>query len=163
MSNRTCAVLKALRDMGFPDDLATKIRMERAVLTIQSFYRRSLFRVNISTDYYGGRVFHFPVVEMQRPGYVHWNPRHAQHGSAVFYQAHESASWRQVKPRYKPLGIVLKAMMKEIIKCHKTFFEHKQRCSKSKKRKKLFWKVTLVRRSKFFEDLPIISVYRELA
>ena len=145
--------------MGFPDDLATKIRMERAVLTIQSFYRRSLFRVSISTDYYGCRVFHCPVYEIQRPGYVHWNPRHTQHGSAEFCQAHEDPSWRHIKSRYKPLGIVLKAMMKEIIKCKKTFLEHKRRWPK---RKKMFWKVTLVRRSKFLGDLPIISVGDEL-
>ena len=150
MANGTCAILQVLRDMGLPDDLATKIRMERAVVTIQGFFRRSRFRVEVNANC--RRVVHYPHPEIPRPGRVHWNPMHTQHGSANFLQ---DASWRHIGWRYKPLGIVLKAMMKEIIKCKKTVLEDKQRFPK---RKKLFWNVTLMRRSKFVGDVPIITV-----
>ena len=160
MSNRTCAVLQTLRDMGFPDDLAFKIRRERAALTIQSFYRRSLWRVESSTEVYGFRVMHRPPIEIQRPYYKLWNPRHTQHGSAESANNIYSQPIRRLVSRYKPLGIMLKAMMKEIIERMKEFNEIKRRCPK---RKKLFWRVTLVRRTKFLGDLPIITVYNKMA
>ena len=40
----------ALADVGFPTELADKILLEKAALTIQSFFRRSLFRVQYDTD-----------------------------------------------------------------------------------------------------------------
>ena len=60
-----------------------------------------------------------------------------------------------MKHRYKPLGIVLKGMMKTIVDCQKIVRAHKQR---SKKRKNQYFKVTLMRRTKQFGDLPIITV-----
>ena len=131
-----------------------------AALTIQSFYRRSLWRVESSTDEYGYRVMHRPPIEIQRPYYKHWNPRHTQHGSAEFRNNIYSPTIRRLDSRYKPLGIVLKAMMNEIIERKKTFNQIKRRFPK---RKKLFWRVTLVRRTKFLGDVPIITVYNKMA
>ena len=163
MSNCTCAVLKALRDMGFPDDLATKIRMERAVLTIQSFFRRSLFRVRVTIEQHS-ELFLPEQNNIPCGSYTygqllpHWNSRHTLHGSTKTFCGH--GHFRHLfGGRYKPLGIVLKIMMKQIIQHKKVFLERKRRWPK---RKKMFWKVTLMRRTKFFGDLPIISVGDEL-
>ena len=82
-----------------------------------------------------------------------WNPRHKQHGSGAFLQS--TPLCRGVDHRYKPLHIVLKYMMKSIIDCEKTLRERKQRF---KKRKNMYFRVTLMRRTKLFGDLPIITV-----
>lgn len=148
----------ALTDVGLPTELADKILMEKAALTIQSFFRRSIFRVQYDTDYYPAqhwpdkefvrRVSHWPHTQP----YLPWTPRHAQHGSGEFTQR---GLQRTVKHRYKPLGIVLKGMMKTIVDCQKTFRAHTQRY---KKRKNQYFKVTLLRRTKLFGDVPIITV-----
>ena len=79
-------------------------------------------------------------------------PRDAEHGSVEFTQG----LWkRTVMHRYKPLGIVLKGMMNTIVDCQKMLRARKQRY---KKRKNLYFKVTLMCRTKLFGDLPIITV-----
>ena len=109
----------ALTDLGFPPDLAAKILMEKAALTIQSFFRRSLFRVQYYTN-----------------------------------TSYSADHWPGT--RYKPLGIVLRGMLKTIVRCQKWHCERK-RCYK-KTSKKLFFKVTLMRHTKLFGDIPIITV-----
>ena len=138
--------------MGFPDDLAFKIRMERAALIIQGFFRRSLFRVQVTVEQ------HFESFLPEQNIRRHWNLRHTLHGSTKTFCG--QGNFRHLcSGRYKPLGIVLKIMMKQIIQHKKVFLERKRRWPK---RKKLFWKVTLMRRTKFYGDLPIISVGDEL-
>ena len=148
----------ALTDVGLPTELADKILMEKAALTIQSFFRRSIFRVQYDTDY---DFEHWPSKQFARKKVslwpqlqpnLPWSHRHAQHGSGEFTQR---GLQRTVKHRYKPLGIVLKGMMKTIVDCQKMLRAHKQLY---KKRKNQYFKVTLLRRTKLFGDLPIITV-----
>ena len=148
----------ALTDAGLPMELADKILMEKAALTIQSFFRRSLFRVQYVTDYYDFE--HWPRKQFARKAslwphmqpHLPWSPHHAQHRSGEFTQR---GVQRTVKHRYKPLGIVLKGMMKTIVDCQKMLRARKQFY---KKRKNQYFRVTLLRRTKLFGDLPIITV-----
>ena len=58
--------------------------------------------------------------------------------------------------RYKPLGMVLKGMMQRIVDCKKHLIVRKRFY-----RKRMHFRVTLMRRTKHFGDLPIIAVTHE--
>ena len=145
----------ALMEAGFPNELADKIVMEKAALTIQSFVRRSLFRVEWDTDDLRQQwpCNRFKNALNRATGQSSlWHPPHAQHGSAAFMQG---GLLRTVfSHRYKPLGIVLKGMMQIIVERQKKHYENKQR----NKRKNQYFRVTLMRRTKLFGDVPIITV-----
>ena len=113
-------------------DCANMIAKHMAATVIQSFYRRSIWRVVY--------MFH------DQPYVKHYWP-----------STRTGPNMRYVKYRYKPLGLTLKAMMKEIIK----WKAHVQ-IGRRNKRKKSYYAVYLVRRFKEFGDIPIISVKSDM-
>jgi hypothetical protein len=92
--------------------------------------------------------------------------RHEEHGSGKFtsctYNANTLREYctRNFPDRGKPLHIVLKRMMGDIL-IHKRAFKARQ--LQFKKRKNMYFKVTLMLQRKHFEDIPLISVTNETA
>ena len=113
----------ALMDSGLPAELVDKIMKEKAALTIQSFVRRSVWRILVeSSDVYssGFSTRHVPKNQIHHPitGGI-WHPlnfEHQQYNSFEQYApAVDGKHYRKLHHRYKPLNIVLKQMIKILV------------------------------------------------
>ena len=122
-------VVAALMECGCDVDTADLILRQKAALTIQSFYRRSIWCVLVESD--------------------DLNYHRGHYGLYLPFQGSNK------KKRYKPLGIALQLMMHSILIEQKAL---NKRTGVYKKRKNLYFKVTLMRSTKCFGDIPIISV-----
>ena len=149
---------RALDNWGLPEEISEDVIKQRAALTIQSFFRRSIYRIKVESDYYTD--FYYPANEIARPAYIRtgatWHPAHEEHGVINFVAS--TYAHRRLNHRYKPLGIVLKCMMQKLVYHQQWLHKRKERY---KKRKNFYFKLTLMKRTKYFGDEALISVTNE--
>jgi hypothetical protein len=131
-------------------DCARLVAQHKAALVIQSFFRRSQYKVGVEFNHLSLGSYRWPRMDFRVKHGVH-----PQHGKAKFFTDRVSPTnaVRSLSHRYKPLGLALKAMMRMILEERRGCREAKKR----KKRKNIFVRVTLFRRLKHFQDMPKIA------
>lgn len=122
-------------DAHLPPEITDEVLKHEAAKKIQSFFRRSVYYVEVETDQDGRETY--PERQVWKPT---WKPRHAEHGSGQFETFRQR---RTLKFRCKPLKMMLQEMMKQILECKKLYHTPMR-----KKRENRYFKISLIRRFK---------------